>query len=329
MKISIVGCGNAFSHINGNQSFLLEEDGRKLLIDIGGRIPMALWKAKINLDTIDDFYVSHAHADHIGGLEEVAFTRYDWNTRPDHWSKFKGRKAPRLIANEVLMKDLWNESLKGGQKSMEGFDSNLETFFETIRVPSNGKFEWQGWSVNLIQQVHVMTGNHIMPTYGLIFKKEGHKTVYFTTDSQHCSPRQMEIFYKQADIIFQDCECIGVDMSFKEGEKVYKNQEGKILAWPTDDMEVMELMARGFESFPFERYKFGSGVHANWAQLCGYPSANSIRLSKDIKAKMWLSHYQDFVSENEDYKKNPCNWKLEAELEGFPGFVYPEQVFEV
>lgn len=326
MKITVIGCGNAFSKVNGNQSFLLEEDGRTLLIDVGTRVPLFT-----DITKIDDYYVSHSHADHVGGLEEVAFTTYDWGTRPTHYSGFKSRKAPRLIANEALMKDLWNESLKGGLKSMEGFDSTLETFFETVSIPPHGRFEWQGWSVNLIQQVHVMTGNHIMPTYGLLFKKEGHKSVYFTTDSQHCSPKQNEIFYKQADIIFQDCECIGVDMLFAEGQKVYKDDDGKIKAWPiaSQDMEIMELMARGIESFNFERFKFSSGVHANYAQLAGYPSANSIRLPKEIKAKMWLSHYQDFVVNNKDYKGQDCNWEEESKLDGFLGLLHVGKVFEV
>lgn len=324
-----MSCGNAFSRVNGNQSFLLEEDGRKLLIDAGTRVPAFLDKIGIKISDIDDIYISHQHADHIGSLEEFAFLRYDWVTKPTHYKDFKYGKAPRLIANEVLMDELWNESLKGGLKSMEGFDSSLETFFETVRIPSNGKFEWQGWNVNLIQQIHVMTGNRIMPTYGLLFKKEGHKTVYFTTDTQHCSPKQVEIFYKQADIIFQDCETAGVDMSFKEGFEVYKNEEGKILPWPVDGMELMELIVKGIEPFPFERFKFGSGVHANWAQISGYPSANSIRLPKETKAKMWLSHYQDFVNENKDFKGNYCNWEEEAKEEGFAGFVKVGMEFEV
>ncbi len=305
MKIIAVGVGNAFSYKNYNQSFLLEEGGKKMLIDMGVRVPLALKNADINMFDIDAVYISHAHADHIGGLEEMAFMRYDWMNKPRRWDDYKYLKnprdymngnekkyAPKLIANEMLLKELWSHSLKGGLDSMEGFDSTLETFFEPIPVKANVPFTWQGWKFDLIQQIHIMTGSIIKYTFGLLMSKKGHKTVYFTTDSQHCSPRQIETFYKKADIIFQDCECIGVDTSIKE-------------------------------------YKFGSGVHANYAQLAGYSSANSVRLDDDIKAKMWLSHYQDFVSEGKDGFGNDCEWGNLAHDDGFRGFVTVGQEFEI
>lgn len=48
-----------------------------MLFDCGNRIPMALYNAKIPVTKIDDIYISHPHGDHIGGLEEIAFERFD------------------------------------------------------------------------------------------------------------------------------------------------------------------------------------------------------------------------------------------------------------
>lgn len=309
MKIIVVGCGNAFSYINYHQSYLLEENGKRLLIDCGTRIPLALHRLKIPITSIEAIYISHAHSDHIGGLEEVAFLRYDWKKRPRKWDdyRFNGRKdhrdyidtnieyeayAPRLIANERLLEEIWQFSLKGGLDSMEGFDSTLETFFEPMPIKANVPFYWEGWQFDLIQQIHIMTGSIIKYTFGLLVSKKDHKTIYFTTDSQHCSPRQMEIFYKKADIIFQDCECIGVDTTKK-------------------------------------LFLFGSGVHANYAQLAGYDSANSIKLPLEIKAKMLLSHYQDFVMHNKDNFGNDCSWEQLAKEDGFRGFAHVGHVLEV
>ena len=42
MKITILGCGNAFSRHNFNQCFLLEEDGRRMLLDYGYQAPAAV-----------------------------------------------------------------------------------------------------------------------------------------------------------------------------------------------------------------------------------------------------------------------------------------------
>jgi ribonuclease BN (tRNA processing enzyme) len=253
-------------------------------------VPNALISLGVDFKSIDDIYVSHLHADHIGGLEYMAFMRYDWVNKPRE--AFGKGYAPKLIGNVQLLEDLWNKSLRGGMESMQGFVASIDTFFETDPIEPNESFMWQGWNVELIQQVHIMSGSVITPSFGLIFSKPGHESVYFTTDSQHCSPRQIEDFYEKADIIFQDCECAGVDM------KDFK-------------------------------FKFCSGVHANYAQLAGWEDANSIKLSNEIKAKMWLSHYQDFVTEEKDMFGNHADWDDISKDEGFRGFVSVGDVFEV
>ena len=149
----------------------------------------------------------------------------------------------------------------------------------------------------------------------------------------------MEDFYNKADLIFQDCECTGVNFQFEEGTQVYKT-EGKYKIWPLDRKEAPEegedrvlesvgLLADGIQPEPWSRFKFGSGVHANYAQLAGYPSANSIKLPNSIKNKMYLSHYQDFVTEGKDMYGNKADWDGEAFRDGFRGFVKVGQTFEV
>lgn len=239
--------------------------------------------------------------------------RYDWARHPRKWDdyRFNGRKmeagdereyldpaveykpyAPKLIANGKLIEELWNYSLRGGLDSMEGFDSDLETFFEPVPVKPNVPFFREGWRLELIQQSHIMTGSIIKYTFGLLMTRKDHQTVYFTTDSQHCSPRQIEIFYKKADLVFQDCECAGVDTKARE-------------------------------------FGYSSGVHASHARLAGWPSANSVRLSADIKAKTLLAHYQDLVSKMTDGFGNPCDRYAVSAEDGFKGFVAVGETYEV
>lgn len=290
MKITVIGCGNAFSKHNFNQSFLLQEGGQSLLIDCGYQVPAALIHHGIRLADIDAIYISHAHADHIGGLEEVAFSRYDWKNRPRHFSE--GQYAPRLIANEQLLKDLWDKSLRGGLESMEGFVASMETYFEPAPVAPNTPVSWQGWNMDLIQQVHIMSGSVISNSFGLLISKPGHQTVYLTTDSQYDSPKQIRILYEKADIIVQDCEITGVDTARR-------------------------------------LFVFGSGVHASYAELAGWPSANATQLKPEIKARMWLSHYQDFYLDQLDSFGNHIDWDALAREDGFAGFVKVGQVFEI
>lgn len=276
MKVKVIGCGNAFSNLNYNQCFLLEENQKKMLIDFGYQIPAALKNSHISFKEIDFIYISHLHADHVGGLEYLAFMRYDWEKRCRDAKD--GNYAPVIIGNERVLFDLWETSLKGGLEYMEGFMATLETFFIPRPIKENETFLFEGWTVSLIPQVHIEADvNHIMPTYGLMLKKDGHKTIYFTTDSQHASHNQIEKHYQEADIIIQDCEIL-----------------------PAEQMSV---------------------VHANYFQLAGYPEANSRKLEKSVKAKMLLSHYQDFYNYKQDYYGNPCDWDDKAREDGFAGFV--------
>ena len=300
MKITILGCGNAFSLNNGNNCILLEDETydtvlhkkkRKLLIDAGWALPFMLqWNSigkNVSVKDITDVYISHQHSDHIGGLEYLAFSRYDFINKPQKaLSTF-----PTLIANETLMNQCWETSLKGGMSSIEGVDCNLGTFFNLKPIQPNEHFQWCDWDCRLVQQIHIMTGSVITNTFGLIMKKND-KTVYFVTDSQFCSPHQLEVFYKEADIIFQDCELIGVDTVKKE-------------------------------------MNFCSHVHANYGQLAGYKNSNSTILPASVKKKMWLTHYQDFVNENADFYGNSCDWDTMVVDEGFAGMVRVGQEFEI
>ena len=289
MKVKVLGTGAAFSLTNGNVSYLLEENGRRLLLDAGRPIPEMLKKHNIDIKSINDIYISHLHCDHIGGLEYIALSRYDWMNRPKVAPD--NGAFPTLIGNHKLLEDLWNKSLAGGLDTLEGLEATLETYFVLKPIKSNEEFDWQGWKCKLIQQIHIMSGSVISLTFGLFMTKPGHQSLYFVTDSQHCSPRQIEIFYKEADVIFQDCELTGLDTKTKT-------------------------------------LKFLSGVHANYAQLAGYLSANSVILSNDIKSKMWLTHYQDFFNEDRDFFGNTVNWNELAKDDGFAGFLTPGQEFE-
>ena len=290
MEIKVVGCGSSGSFKLYNNSFLLTKGNSVMLIDCGTRIPIALHDHGINIKSITDIYISHAHSDHCGGLEEIAFGRYDFLNKPRHYSD--GSYAPRLIANEKLMEDLWEHTLSGGMKSTEGFDAQLSTFFQPVPIKANMPFTWEGWTCSLIQQIHVVTGSIIMNSFGLLMEKKGHKTVYFTTDTQFFQPEQVALFYKKADIIFQDCELIGVDV-------------------------------------PSKTMRFKSNVHANYAQLAGWEGINAYRLDADTKQKLHLGHYQDYKGGNFDHFGNYVNWDELAKEDGFAGFISVGQTFEV
>lgn len=207
MKMKFIGCGSAFNKINGQSNLMItSESNKKLLIDCGSYF----WKdSNLDYGDIDALYVTHLHADHIGGIEELAFCTYFNPTL----------EKPKLFCNKNLMKDLWEESLRGGLESIQGKIVTLTEYFDCYPIENSKTFEWENIKFTPVQSVHVMSAYHIKHSYGLIIQEitEGGNfntnegtlnykpKIFFTSDTQHC-PNQIMDFYKEADIIFQDCE---------------------------------------------------------------------------------------------------------------------------
>lgn len=76
--LRFLGVGAAFAGRElGQSNMLLESNGKRLLIDCGNRIQDMLEDhagiSKKELHQIDGVYISHVHADHVGGLEYLGF----------------------------------------------------------------------------------------------------------------------------------------------------------------------------------------------------------------------------------------------------------------
>lgn len=195
-KIIFLGSGSAFTVGKNNyQSNILLElaNGHKMLIDCGTDIRLSLFEQGLNYLDIDAVYISHLHADHVGGLEWLAFTT---KLSP------KGKK-PKLYISYDMVDDIWDKSLSAGLSSFEAEIVTLKTFFDVFPVPKNGSFIWEKISFQLIQSVHAMNGFSYIPTYGLYFTLNN-KKIYFTADTQLCLHQYK--FYQMADCIFQDCD---------------------------------------------------------------------------------------------------------------------------
>ena len=69
MHLQFVGCGYAFgSGGRFNTCFHLVGNGINALIDCGASSPVALNKLAIKRNDIDVIFISHFHADHVGGV---------------------------------------------------------------------------------------------------------------------------------------------------------------------------------------------------------------------------------------------------------------------
>lgn len=210
MILKFTGVGSAFAprefYQTGAALVSDDRDEKCLLIDCGSDARFSLPEADIDLDEIDGVYVTHLHADHVGGLEWLGFCTY---FNPD-------LPRPKLYGVSGLLSELWHSTLRGGMESLQGEIATLPTYFDVRPIWPNEAFKWRGIRLQPVQTVHVVSGYKIQYSYGLMITGPGvidfdppkgppTTKVFFTGDTQFC-PKQIEAFYEEAGLIFQDCE---------------------------------------------------------------------------------------------------------------------------
>ena len=99
MRLIFLGSGSAFTLGEDNyQSNMLVDDssGNCLLVDCGSDARHSLFAQGYSYKNIHSVFISHLHADHVGGLEWLALTSYyDADC-----------KRPVLYISECLIDDL-------------------------------------------------------------------------------------------------------------------------------------------------------------------------------------------------------------------------------
>lgn len=195
MKLIFLGVCSALSvgYKNFQSNMLLKStDQKHMLIDCGGDVRNSLYELGYSSTDIDAVYISHLHADHVGGLEWLGFAKF-----------FIDKNPPKLYISDDQRNPLWNNVLSGGMSTLEDQEANLTTFFRVMPI-QDLKFVWEKQPFQLIKVIHSYSNHQLLPSYGLLIQGEKLK-IFISTDSRF-SPEFLALIYAQVDMIFQDCE---------------------------------------------------------------------------------------------------------------------------
>ena len=98
------------------------------VIDCGVTATLSLYQLQIPINRIDGIFITHLHADHIGGLEELAYQNL-----------YLFKRKPQLFVPEKLLEPLWENSLKAGMDEPL-HPGGLDRFFTSSRSPNKLRF---------------------------------------------------------------------------------------------------------------------------------------------------------------------------------------------
>lgn len=131
MRVFPIGVGTAFGRQLFNTNFIIEFDSSEfLLIDCGTTASRSLETIGMSILDVRNLFVSHLHADHIGGIEELALK-----------SKLIAGRKINLFIHETLIDGLW-ASIRGGIEYTQRGRMKMEDYFNPL--PYRDAFAFQG-----------------------------------------------------------------------------------------------------------------------------------------------------------------------------------------
>jgi ribonuclease BN (tRNA processing enzyme) len=219
LSFFFVGVGSAFSKRHYQTNLLIVKGDDHLMVDCGTKTPQAFYELGTPITDIQNFYITHSHADHVGGLEEVMLmARYFTRTKPNIW------------ITETYQHLLWDMSIRGGSAFNEEVEGKNLTFgdFWKVQRPNwlpgypreTYEFNVGNMNVKAFRSMHTPSNStHWQESFwstGLIIDDR----IFFSGDTKF--DQDLIITFEERfnfEYIFHDCQFIppgGVHASIEE-----------------------------------------------------------------------------------------------------------------
>lgn len=207
LSLFFIGTGSAFSKKYFQTNLLIIKGKSHILVDCGTTCSYALETIyHTGISEIKNLIITHQHADHIGGVEELMLI-----------GKYGKRVKPNLIIQNELKKTLWNNSLSGGVRFCEFGKMKFNDYFTQIKPKLIQKKPFKIYEINylginlkLFRTLHVTTKpdstKNSQFSQGLIIDNR----ILYTSDTQF-NKEQIEYLNDKFNFeaIFHDCDVTG------------------------------------------------------------------------------------------------------------------------
>lgn len=193
-RILPLGKGNAFTRTGFPTSFLIFFDDLIFLFDCPAPLRRILFEAEklsgmpLDINQVSGVFLSHLHADHSNGLEEIGY----------YTTKIIKSDPLPLICEESLPEILWTQKLSGSMGASDKSKS-LNTFFNPI-----GLKEGQASELDLFGKkitVTVRKTLHSIPCFAFKIEYDG-KCLGMSADTEF--DEGLFDFFQDASVIIHD-----------------------------------------------------------------------------------------------------------------------------
>lgn len=253
LSLYFIGTGSAFAKTLNQTNAVVVKGDAHVVIDFGTRCSQALHSVGVAVPQLRNFVITHSHADHIGGLEEVMmFGRYIVPGKPN------------MVITTEYETILWEQSLRGGTASSERAQLGFSDFWNVIRprqLTNSPRETWEadveGINVKMPRTKHIPDSADSWEdsfwSCGIIIDDR----VLYTSDTRFDPDLLLDFDERyHFEVIFHDCQLFkaGVHASIEE-----------LATLPAELKSRMVLMHYGDNWQDFRGVAQEAGFHS-WAR---------------------------------------------------------------